>query len=704
LRATILVRYLVLSLLLAVTTACDDPLEPTEQAEQIGLQAASGALDIHTILRLPFNGGLASSDGETPAQASGLTLEPGIARSGVLVDGSDRLAYRSAGNLRAAAGTIEFWIKPRWNGSDHTTHFFFTLGDALWVVKDGADNLRFILGKEDSEAHKGFNLGNWAANEWHHIAVSWSVPGTLKTYVDAREVISHPAGPADLVTSIPAAMFIGSQSGALQANAVIDELRISDVTRSAAEIAARFAAGPAIQQLTVQPITAQPFVTWRQPAKLIASTSIGSREYPASVAQWSSSNPAIASVNGQGVIKAIAAGRATISAVIGGVRGDLQLRVKAPVVQPVMERVPPYLATPAANSLFQVPVVILRFLPTADGANLDVAVNPDFYSLNPISLPALKQRIDTFDIRTKFMLEEGSKYRGYQNPSVLPSIGYRIVAYITVYEPTPPGRVKTTVAGYPVYQPDYRQILERFNGRHYVEDLGVKEFWIWMGEFNAASPSYDPTIHKPESFRSPDESNMSSALTGDISNSGRDPTDLPLYSRTYLVYDHNLRRSDREAVHNRGHQLEQMLEYASVRQEGNSNLFWQRFVGPTADVSFRRCGWTHVPPNTTIQYDYRTNYTEVLSDIADWTPEGIGQRTLVSAHTWGDHAYPWPLGTMPALQEDRNEAHWYIYWMQSMPGRGNTIPYGSNRMTNWWRFSGDWEGSIRGGLGLYAAR
>jgi hypothetical protein len=86
---------------------------------------------------------------------------------------------------------------------------------------------------------------------------------------------------------------------------------------------------------------------------------------------------------------------------------------------------------------------------------------------------------------------------------------------------------------------------------------------------------------------------------------------------------------------------------------------------------------------------------------ADWTPEGIGQKTLVSAHTWGDHAYPWPAGIAPQFQEDLNEAHWYIYWMQSMPGRENKIPYGLKRMTNWWRFTGDWEGSIRAGLGLY---
>jgi hypothetical protein len=177
---------------------------------------------------------------------------------------------------------------------------------------------------------------------------------------------------------------------------------------------------------------------------------------------------------------------------------------------------------------------------------------------------------------------------------------------------------------------------------------------------------------------------------------------LPIYSKTYVLYGHNLRRSEREAVHNRGHQLEQVLEFANVRQDGNSGLFWQQFVGPSdPNQPFRRCGWTHVPPNTTVEYDYHSNYNEVLSDIADWTPEGIGQKTLVSAHTWGDHPYAWPLGTMPIPQEDRNEAHWYIFWMQSMPGRDNAIPFGRNRMTNWWRFTGDWDASIRSGLGLY---
>jgi concanavalin A-like lectin/glucanase superfamily protein/FIMAH domain-containing protein/Big-like domain-containing protein len=694
---------ILLFLVAPVFIGCEDSMRPSEPSEAL---AASTTGDSQTLLLLPFDDDLASADGESPTQASGVTFETGISGAGVLIDSQDLLAYSSAGNFEGGAGTVEFWIKPRWNGDDHTTHFFFTIGDALWVVKDGADNLRFILGSEDSEAFQGYNLGAWAANDWHHVAVTWSVPGDLKTYVDGVQRISHSSGTKDLVLSVPPAMAIGSQNGSLQADAVIDELRISDVARSAEEIARSFAAGPTILHLAVQSITAQPFVSWRQAAKLMATTNVGTREYPPSLAKWSSSNPAIATVDDAGVIKAIAAGSATISAAIGGAQGDLDLTVKAPALPPQVEQINPFLATPAANSLYEIPVVILRFLPTADGSNLDVSVNPDFYELNPISLAALRRRIDTFDIRTKFMLEEGSRFRGYQDPTALPSIGYRVVAYITVYEPTPPGKVKGVVAGLPVYQPDYHQILERFDGRHYVEALGVKQFWLWTGEFNASSPVYDPQIHKPESFRALDESDMSSPLTGDISNSGRDPTDLPVYSSTYVVYDQNFRRSDREAVHGRGHQLEQVLEYANLRQDGNSALFWQKFVGyaqsdPNRDFRQGRCGWTHTPPNTSAEYDYRTNYNEVASDIADWTPEGFGRKTLVSAHTWGDHPYLWPLGTRPNLQEDRNEAHWYIYWMQSMPGRGNSIAYGPDRMTNWWRFTGDWEGSIRGGLGLH---
>jgi hypothetical protein len=113
-----------LLLLTAAFVACADPVEPVDRREQPQAPVTS---DGHTLLLLPFGDVLTAADGESPIQASGLTFEAGIAGSGVLVDGADRLDYATAGNFGSTAGTVEFWIKPRWNGNDHDPHFFFTI-------------------------------------------------------------------------------------------------------------------------------------------------------------------------------------------------------------------------------------------------------------------------------------------------------------------------------------------------------------------------------------------------------------------------------------------------------------------------------------------------------------------------------------------------------------------------------------------------
>ena len=133
----------------------------------------------------------------------------------------------------------------------------------------------------------------------------------------------------------------------------------------------------------------------------------------------------------------------------GEVQGSAAIRVKAPLLPPKVEQIHPYLVTPASNSLYRMPVVILRYLPTADGVTLDSSVSPDYWELGHITLKDVKRRLDTFDFRVKFMLEEGSRFRGYQNPNALPALGYRVVAAITVYEPLPPGPVGVPSKGSP---------------------------------------------------------------------------------------------------------------------------------------------------------------------------------------------------------------------------------------------------------------
>ena len=609
----------------------------------------AGTQDVHTVLALPFDGNLASLDGEPPLQAVGTLFEDGIQEQGVVVDGSDILTYRTAANFTPAAGTVAFWVKPRWNGADGATRVLFSVGtqsavaNTLVVAKDGADQLVFLLGASDSESYHAYSLRPWRANEWHHIAVTWMIPGVMRTYVDGVERIAHAASLQDLITAVPPTLSVGGLAGAAQAAAVIDEVSISDVARSAQEIARQAVAGLRITSLAMQTSLTELFPTWETTPTLAATTNLGPRIIPSAAATWSSSAPAVAAVEPTGRITARSAGRVTITATAGGVQASASLRVKAPKRAPERGPIPAFLAAPAAQSMYEVRVVVIRYLPTEDGATLDVSFDPDFDALNPVSLAAMQQRLAAMDRNVKFMLEEGSRFRGSTNAAAPPAIGYRVVDYLTFYEPTPQGKRVSTLSGFPVYNADFHQILTRINAEHYVNELGVTEFWLWSGGVTPDYRSYNPQIHTPEKLRENPESNMASPITGDLSNSVRDPDDLPIYDHTYIVYSPTSRRSETQAVHTRGHQYEVMLSAINQRQDGNTILWWQQFVGRDAHFNFvgGRCGDTHHPPNAQGDYDYQ-NLAPVLSDCADWTPDGSGQKTSVNAATWGSLPYAWP--------------------------------------------------------------
>jgi len=327
------------------------------------------------------------------------------------------------------------------------------------------------------------------------------------------------------------------------------------------------------------------------------------------------------------------------------------------------EAADPFLAQPALGCLWEVPVLVITCLPSRDGTNVD----PDVTGMTSTVADA-RDRARMLSVRTKFALEEGSRFHACAHPDAKPSIGYRIVDMWTVLEPLPHGEP----AGEGVWFPDYDAILRRFDIRHYVEDLGVKQVWLWGYHHGEIVPA---------------ESNMASPASGDISNSYRFPDDMPILSKTYVLYNYNITRDARCAVENHGHQLESQLDYI------DADLFRTRFAAPG------RCGNVHCPPNTTKDYDV-ANPTAAVSDIADWTPDGTGASSPVSAATWLDRTYDWPDGVDRFPEWDG--LYWFIYWMQSFPGRGNTIRMGDGYMTNWWAFVGDWDGSLGQGLRLYA--
>ena len=297
---------------------------------------------------------------------------------------------------------------------------------------------------------------------------------------------------------------------------------------------------------------------------------------------------------------------------------------------------------------FTIPVLVIFYFPLS-GDRIDRTVTGD------VDAPLEKIRTHAHDTtwRVLHALETGSAYRRYNDPPARPSLRYSLIGAIEIKEPMP----TYVKAGHNVPMCDYNAILERANIAEWVEERGVKEVWIW-GYHGGVIDIW--------------ESNMAGPF-GDISNSDRDPHDLPLLSRTYTVYHYNYQRGPSEAIENHIHQIEAVLRHI------DHDLFWNRFVGKPGEG---RCGWAHYPPNGERDYDW-CNPNEVWTDIEDWQPDGGGIRKLMNCERWNSDSLTW-----------------FVYWMQSLPGAGNQLTHQGRALTNWWSFLGDFDRAMANRMGL----
>jgi hypothetical protein len=188
--------------------------------------------DEHTSLLLHFDGGLAGVGGET-GTSHGATFTAGKYGQGVQLAPYQNITYPSEGNIKRTEGAVEFWVKPNWDGDDGQNYVLFEIGSEWYnrirVAKDGANNLRLIVWDSSTEYGVFTNVSDWKAGEWHHVAASWQ-NSNLAIYVDGklRDSTSSARSPDKLGTTI----IVGASSSNDQfADAVIDELRISDIAR-----------------------------------------------------------------------------------------------------------------------------------------------------------------------------------------------------------------------------------------------------------------------------------------------------------------------------------------------------------------------------------------------------------------------------------------------------------------------------------------
>ncbi len=367
-----------------------------------------------------------------------------------------------------------------------------------------------------------------------------------------------------------------------------------------------------------------------------------------------------------------------------------------------------FLKTPVSGAEIEVPVVVINYLPTLDGVNLDMNRAPDdYWELKYSTLAEAKKRIEGELKITKFGIEEGTRYRQFgTNEKVNPYAGFRVVKYFNVYE-----MKMTDFKGYPDRKtPDYHDLFPKLGIEDLVNNHGVKEIWITL--FNKDEKILSVTngpFNDPSTYYGIPESNMSSPLTGDISNSYRDQDDLPIYKHTYVVYGNSGHRGADTNLHNRGHQIEAQFYFIDLirnPQEGDW-VFWNHFVGVPRGwngMPSGRVGMTHFPPNAERDYDY-DNPRYVRSDIRNWRPEG-GDFSEVNNQLWKSRSYSFDmvnsftLKGAPYRNDYTNDPHtkWLIYWWQAIPGKDNGLSFHDDPLTNWWHVFYNWD-EVIGSLG-----
>lgn len=319
----------------------------------------------------------------------------------------------------------------------------------------------------------------------------------------------------------------------------------------------------------------------------------------------------------------------------------------------------------ADNNSYLIRVLVVNYFPIK-GKKIDINVTGDWNK----SLKQTRKKTAELTSQVIEALEQGSKYHGYKNKQAQPSLKYKIVKRIEFLEPLPTFKKKAHRAP----MTDYYTIMERIGIQYWVEKQGIKEVWLW-GYHGEVLDLW--------------ESNMSGPY-GDISNSDRDPNDLPLLKKTYTVYHYNYQRGLSEAVENHMHQIEAVLNHIDGRditpiEEWNKLLFWGQFVGSdhTHKIINPGCGWSHYPPNAKHDYDW-ANHDYVLTDMEEWHPDDTGQKKKINCEQW-----------------NCDSLSWFIYWMQNIPGNKNRLTYKGKKLTNWWMFIGDFDYAMKNKIKLY---
>ncbi|MBI2550033.1 hypothetical protein HYV83_02530 [Candidatus Woesearchaeota archaeon] len=157
---------------------------------------------------------------------------------------NDYINYSATGNFNEREGTVEFWVKPEWNGNEQFARTFVVLEKSNNDFRLGTlvnTNDLVVMATDTVMVRK--NIGDWLIGNWRHVGVVWNnYTSNISLFIDGLQVNNSRSA---FSISPQSDLSIGSENGNSInfCNCTISEFRISRKALSAQEINESFSKG-----------------------------------------------------------------------------------------------------------------------------------------------------------------------------------------------------------------------------------------------------------------------------------------------------------------------------------------------------------------------------------------------------------------------------------------------------------------------------
>jgi uncharacterized protein YjdB len=294
-----------------------------------------------------------SGNGNAAALENGMTWVTGQNGYAISANGTNQYASIPAVNLSStSAVTWTAWVNRTYQSSgtgtliENSPNFNQSTTGFGFFPDDSGDCGTANSMMTGVHGNVGYTLNCYAqpsSGVWHHIAVvydkSQSGPNVVSLYIDG--VLQTPISQLYTATNTNGfgdnPIYLFSRGGASNfLSGEMDDLRLYSQALTAAQIQQIYLQGlGTLTSIAVTPANANIAQGATQQFTATGTYSSGSPQNLTSLATWSSSNTAAATMNAAGVATGVAAGAATISAAYGAIGGSTGLTIDAPTLESI---------------------------------------------------------------------------------------------------------------------------------------------------------------------------------------------------------------------------------------------------------------------------------------------------------------------------------------------------------------------------------